>query len=377
MLGSRMGIPLYCTGDMACSKPEGVADRLVCDSDIYGVETPAEYIKEMIVQHDDIVHAVKTIHETVRGGYACAWKTNDHTYLFRDLIGLKPLYYQGKTFASEKKAFLTMPHVLLPGELVKLPHTTLCCTKIEPATPPTTRDMLDALQESAQQQIGPSAALLFSGGVDSSILAQLSDAALITCGLEGSQDLVFSRKAARSLKKELVEVVISEKEIKNAIPHVLSLIDEKTLLNVEIGLLIFFVCQESDKDVLISGQGADELFGGYYKYEKAYQQKAEVKVLMRKDVDALYHGLERDSQVAEHFDKRIRYPYLDVDVVRKALGIPTEILFTPQRKGFLRTVAEQLSVPEDIVVRPKKALQYGTGIHKIVRKYINDIKSAE
>ena len=57
-----------------------------------------------------------------------------------------------------------------------------------------------------------------------------------------------------------------------------------------------------------------------------------------------------------------------MDIVKKALGIPAEQLFTPQRKGFLRTVAAQLSLPEDIVLRPKKALQYGTGIHKIVKK---------
>ncbi len=362
-----MGIHLYCTQNMACSHPEGVTDRLVCDSDICGVETPTEYIKEMIVQHG-IVHAVKIMHETARGGYACAWKDNDNIYLFRDPIGLKPLYYQGKTFASEKKAFTTMPSMLLPGELVKLPHQLLYHTKIEQTTLSTPHQMLDALRKSAQQHIDPRAAILFSGGIDSSILASLSDAVLITCGLEGCQDLVFSRKAARLLQKELVEVVISEKEIKDAIPHVLSIIDEKTLLDVEIGLLLFFVCQESDKDVLISGQGADELFGGYYKYEKAYQNKADVKALMRKDVDTIYRGLERDHHLAEHFSKRVRYPYLDVDVVKKALGIPAELLFTPQRKGFLRTVAAHLSLPEDIVVKPKKALQYGTGIHKIVKK---------
>jgi asparagine synthase (glutamine-hydrolysing) len=258
--------------------------------------------------------------------------------------------------------------MLLPGELVKLPRKRLSLTRISKGDPPAPHHIVDALQESCQQYIASGAALLFSGGLDSSILAVLSDAVLITCGLEGCQDLVFSRKAARLLGKELVEVVISEKDIKNAIPQVRSFIDEKTLLNVEIGLLLFFVCQEWDKKIVISGQGADELFGGYYKYEKAYQKKEDVKTIMRNDVNALHHGLERDHQIAERFSKTIRYPYLDVDVVKKALGIPAEQLFTPQRKGFLRTVAAQLSLPEDIVTRPKKALQYGTGIHKIVKK---------
>jgi asparagine synthase (glutamine-hydrolysing) len=55
-------------------------------------------------------------------------------------------------------------------------------------------------------------------------------------------------------------------------------------------------------------------------------------------------------------------------VVRRALGIPAAFLFEPVRKGFLRKVASLLNLPEEIISRPKKALQYGTGIHKIVQK---------
>jgi hypothetical protein len=60
-LGARMGVNLYYTQNMGCSHPEGVVDQLVCDSDICGVKTPAAYIKKVIDNHKDIVHAVKTL----------------------------------------------------------------------------------------------------------------------------------------------------------------------------------------------------------------------------------------------------------------------------------------------------------------------------
>ncbi len=361
------------TGMMACSRREGVTDGLVCDADIYGVNEPAEYLKKWFTgcSQSEVLKAAKKILENVRGGYACALESNGSTYLFRDPVGLKPLYYKGEVFASEKKAFRgENPTPLLPGEVVTLPDTLLHRKRIEREPTEDPEILLEALRKSISQQIGKNAAILFSGGIDSALLASLSDASLITCGLEGSQDILFSRKASTLLKKECTELIISKKDIRDAVPKVLSIIEEKNMLNVEIGLLIFFVCQECDKDILISGQGADELFGGYYKYERAFHLKTDVKTFMKKDVDNIWWGLERDGQIAERFSKRIRYPFLDITVIEKALGIPAELLFEPQRKGFLRKVATLLELPEEIVFRPKKALQYGSGIHKVVKNLV-------
>ncbi len=371
-MAALMGLnQLYRRGHMGCSHAEGITDGLVCDADIYGVKTPAEYLKTWVEgcsNSFEIVRAVKKIQENVKGSYACALEVKGNVYIFRDLIGIKPLYYQKDAVASEKKAFLQENCTpLLPGEVVELPDTTLHHTRIEGISTFDPHRIAEALQKSISQQIEPHAAVLFSGGIDSSILASLSDVPVITCGLEGSHDTLFSRKASHLLEKDRIEVVLTEKDITDALPVVLSIIEEKSLLALELALLMYFVCQEWDGKLLISGQGADELFGGYYKYEKAFCNKGDVKALMKKDFDTLYIGLERDGQVAERFDKVIRYPYLDTTVVRRALGIPAAFLFEPVRKGFLRKVASLLNLPEEIISRPKKALQYGTGIHKVVQ----------
>ena len=360
----------YTTGSLACSAPEGLAEGLVCDADISGVGRPAAFLASYLKgcsRSDDITTAVKKIHETVRGGYACAWESEGALYLFRDPVGIKPLYYQGPLFASEKKALSASCTLLRPGEVVKLPGMILHRTEIEGVTTREPEQILDSLKTSVHLNLEKDAAILFSGGIDSALLAALSENPVISCGLEGSEDIIFSRKAARMLEKELVEVVVTEPHIEEAAYTVLSLIEEKTLLNLELGLLTFLVCQQWNGRMLISGQGADELFGGYHKYEKAFYQEKNVKKIMREDFEEIHLGLERDGIIAERFDKILRYPYLYLPLVKEALGIPAEYLFVSQRKQILRNVAELLSLPEEIVSRPKKALQYGSGIHKVVK----------
>jgi asparagine synthase (glutamine-hydrolysing) len=367
---SRMGLNKYTTTeDLVCSSPRGIADNLVCDADIAGVTTPAAYLEEWLHKcspEHHLVHQVEKIFTTVRGGYACAVQCHGAVYIFRDPVGLKPLYYRGRSFASEKKGFCCTPHQLRPGELVKLPDRSLLHHRIKEVCTTDPEAVLDALTKSVHHH--DNAAVLFSGGIDSSILAALTDVPLVTCGVADSQDMLFSRKAARLLKKEHIQVVISEKDIREAVPQVLSSIEEKTLMNLELGLLLFFICKAVDTPVLISGQGADELFGGYYKYEKAYYEKNDVTSMMRRDFDTITSGLERDRQIAEQFTTTVHYPYLAYPVVERALGIPVHRHFIPQRKAFLQNVGHLLKLPDTIVFRPKKALQYGSGIHKIVKK---------
>lgn len=371
-MAAAMGFTPVQTDTMGCSHISGTGKALVCDADLYHSGTPAQYLSDKIEQFITRgLHPVRVIHQlhqTIQGGYACAWKHKTSTYLFRDLMGIKPLYYKKSAFASERKAFQTTPYMVLPGQVVKIPGGPLFRTVITPINKiPTVYDLLDALKKSVNY-VGKNAGILFSGGIDSSILAALSDAVLITCGLENSKDVVFARKAAEMLDRDLIEVILTKEEIEKAVPHVLSIIDQKTLMHVELGLLLYFVCQQCDKEILVSGQGADELFGGYYKYKQAFQAGKDVRKQMKHDLTHIYTGLQRDNHIAEYFKKTVRYPYLNVPVVKIAQGVPTQQLFVPQRKEFLRTMARHIPLPEKLVSRPKKALQYGSGIHKIVQK---------
>jgi len=73
----------------------------------------------------------------------------------------------------------------------------------------------------------------------------------------------------------------------------------------------------------------------------------------------------------------LRVPYLDLDVINMAMNIPIKYKINSEndllRKCILREVAQELGVPKEIVKRPKKAAQYGSGIHKmLVRRVLKD-----
>ena len=128
--------------------------------------------------------------------------------------------------------------------------------------------------------------------------------------------------------------------------------------------------------VILSGQGADELFAGYHRYLDFYQEKGEkAQEDLQEDVENLYHvNLERDDKVTMAHSVELRVPYLDLQIINMALDIPMYYKINGpednRRKCILREVARELGVPPEIVNRPKKAAQYGSGIHKILRKKV-------
>jgi asparagine synthase (glutamine-hydrolysing) len=361
----------YHSNNMYCSHPEGITDTVVCDADLHEIDNPPSYFQDILtpcVTHSDLIEAMKTIYSTVRGGYAVAFTHGDSNFLFRDPVGIKTLFYAQSAFASERRGLSAPSHPVYPGEVVQLPHRVLFRHAFTATPSYDPESLYDSLEKSISASLEGNAAVLFSGGIDSALLAALSDVPVITCGIEGSPDIEFSQEAAKLLQKDHIQVYVRPREIEKALPEVMNILEQKTLMHIEIGLLIYFVCRTWQGNILISGQGADELFGGYYKHEKAYREGRSVRTLMNSDFQALPYGLERDGYIAERFQKKIRYPYLDHSVIEQALGIPTNLLFEPQRKAFLRRVADLLSLPPEIVQKPKKAMQYGSGFHKVMKK---------
>ncbi len=76
--------------------------------------------------------------------------------------------------------------------------------------------------------------------------------------------------------------------------------------------------------VVMSGQGADEIFAGYHRYIQFYIDKGEkVQDDLIKDVKNLYHvNLQRDDAVTMANSVELRVPYLDPELVDLALKVP-------------------------------------------------------
>ncbi|MDI6917138.1 MAG: asparagine synthase-related protein [Thermoplasmatales archaeon] len=213
-------------------------------------------------------------------------------------------------------------------------------------------------------------AVPFSGGLDSSIVAELArrntDVTLYVAGFESSHDIRIAHESASLLNLPLIEIMIEENDVENAIPVLKKIIKSNNPVVLSFELPLFFTAKNSIESVLFSGQGADELFAGYAKYMKSKNLEKDLE----NDVNELKNrGILRDKNIVSYFGKGLRTPFLDENVVRIVLSIPGEYKIKDGiRKYILREVGKSLGLPEEIVMRKKKAAQYSSGIMRAMRK---------
>ncbi|MEW6069160.1 MAG: asparagine synthase C-terminal domain-containing protein [Candidatus Thermoplasmatota archaeon] len=211
---------------------------------------------------------------------------------------------------------------------------------------------------------------LFSGGLDSSILAFLiskcTSVTLYVTGIETAYDINTARKSAQLLNLPIIEIFLTEKDIENAIPVVIKITSFKNPVEISYLLPLFFVAKHSREKELFSAYGADELFAGYSKYLKAENLEEELK----KDLMCLREkGMICAKKIVSHFNKELKVPFLERDIVELGLKIPAEYkIKNGVRKYVLREFGRALGLPEEIIVREKKAAQYGSGTMKVMKK---------
>lgn len=377
-------------------------EKLLLDYNLDNFKTNSdcEIILKLIEKfyENNLKEAVLKTISLLDGDYAfCVYDNKDYVAV-RDEIGVKPLHYAFDentfSFSSESKALkainlnnsqsLNPRYVIVNNSLLKIRDE---FTRYESKIPyedlknELKTNLLEATKKRTKNL--DHVALLFSAGVDSTLIAILLkklnvNTTLYTIGTENSQDLKFSKKVAKDIDMPLKTWIINQEIIEKQLEDTINTIEDTNLMKIGVGMTIKLTSQLASKDnqkVILSGQGADELFCGYNRYKNKYDTPAELLDELTHDLNNMYHvNLERDDKATMSNSIELRVPFLDRNVIETAVKTPIKYMLHSNedkiRKHILREVAYEMGVPEYIAFRPKKAAQYGTGIDKIIKKKI-------
>ena len=226
-------------------------------------------------------------------------------------------------------------------------------------------------------------AVAFSGGLDSSVVAFLASkcgvkVSLLHVSLENQEETEEAMKAADELNLPLEVHLFKDSDVEMVLPKVVALIEEPDPIKASIGVPFYWAAEQAAEagfKVMLAGQGADELFGGYQRYvnECCKDGSQAVRKTMFNDVVRIHESnLERDLKITGFFDVELRVPFGSFDLAEFALGLPVECKIESKpdtlRKLVLRKMALDAGLPDAIAKKPKKAVQYSTGINDAVKR---------
>lgn len=356
-----------------------------------------EFVTEKLNQN---LENAEVLIKDFEGGFAFAVAESGRLMAGRDSLGLYPLYYGENTdlsgLASERKALwkigIKQAYSFPPGYIANVdkhgfkfkPVKTLVHAKTKQITMQAAAKKLSSLlRQSVKQKVsGLKVAVAFSGGLDSTIIAFLAkkfgEVHLISVSLKNQPEIEHAKKAAEALNLPLHIHLYSEKAVEEVLPKVLWLIEDANPVRTSVGIPVFWTAEKASRmgfRVMLAGQGADELFGGYKRYLNDYMRYGEesVRKTIFNDIAGMYeNNFERDSKICNFHNVELRLPFATYQLAKFATSLPLQLkIESPNdllRKTVLRKVAEGIGLPRFIVKKPKRAIQYATGVNKVIKK---------
>ncbi len=320
------------------------------------------------------------------------------TRLFRSLYMMRPIYYvmteECLLFSSERRHIMPFSgsgstiNVVEPGQYITIapsgvPIETRSLQRYDHTSPDPSVSQHDALsllaghlRTSMEVVRGDRCAVLFSGGVDSSLVAHLArdvcaDVCLFCVTGRDSTDTDSSRTAAHELNLPLTQIVMEPNQVWEILPEVIHAIGSVNPMDVCISLpfaIASLHARQGGYETVISGQGPDELFAGYARHVRLYQTQGPeaLQTILNREIAVTHRtNIERDEQAIAWGGCDAFFPYLYGPFIKTALSLPPAWKVSPgaspDRKVIFRRLAIYMGLPESIAMRPKRATQYSSG----------------
>jgi asparagine synthase (glutamine-hydrolysing) len=331
----------------------------------------------------------------------------------RDAVGIKPLYWARRgdrlRFASEMAAFAPdwLPHVeafppgchwtpsaglerfasAVPDDGEGAPAARAVWSSA--AEPPdealsATRDILVASVR--RQMMGDVPVGVFlSGGLDSAIVAAIATRHLeeqgerlqtFAVGTERSADLLAARVVARHLGSDHHERVYDAREAVRALPAVVRAIEhfDPSLVRSAVPNFLLAEMTAEHVKVVLTGEGADELFAGY-EYLRGFEDAMSLQSELMRTVHSLHNlNLQRCDRVTMAHGLEARVPFLDRQVIAFAFGLPMAWKLSAPGELEKRLLRRAFGgwLPDEILWREKAEFGDGSGAKDVLTRAVED-----
>lgn len=264
----------------------------------------------------------------------------------------------------------------------------------------TKEELKKALIEAVKKRVPKNKfAILFSGGVDSSLIALICKklgadficytVGFRTKGMEPPQDILFAKKVAKSLGIEHVSKEFSLDEVEQFIEKAVRILPIPEIkednyidymVNVSVASVEIAAGTLIKEKVVFSGLGSEELFAGYDRHERVRSgEHREWAGMGLKDTtdEECWQGLEsmwkrdlkREILVSEASKVEVLTPFLDAELIVAAMSIPENRKIDAEfKKIILREIAEELGLEKEFAWRKKQGAQYGSKFDKAITK---------
>jgi len=236
----------------------------------------------------------------------------------------------------------------------------------------------DSISETVpEKKIG----IAFSGGVDSTLISKICsdmnyDITLLTIGFAESHDILFAKEVNEHLKYPHHILEIESESFPSISSKINQTIKTENLSWNENCIAFHYVSKLANSlgiDTVITANGIDELFCGYNAYREAYSGgESQINQVMDTKLDNELKMMRAVNLIASEFGVKILQPLLSEKFIAYAKTVPISEKITDSedlyRKHIIRKLASDVGVPELSCTKRKKALQYGTKIHKSLLK---------
>jgi len=218
--------------------------------------------------------------------------------------------------------------------------------------------------------------IAFSGGLDSSILAQIkkeSDLNAVTIIAKDSlaSDLQYSQIVAKHIGIPLELKYVNIDEMLSAVENTIKILknfNDIEIRNSIVSYLYLNALKEKSVTKVITGDGADEIFAGYNFLVK--KDHSELKDELKRMKDIMHFTSQK---IANELGISIQMPFVDENIIRSVETLPDSLLINQKDgikfgKWILRKAFEN-DLPSSVIWREKTPMQDGSGTVGLIKMF--------